>query len=116
MPSYQKKKKEKHEQKTVMAAKPTRSEKSVDVSDTLVDTCLISVFGVASTDKKVVKSREKASSRKKSMKKHLSAKKLSVDAKLEAMDQKWSKHFSHLEAFFLSKSLKKPSLALLSRH
>ena len=35
--------------------------------------------------------------------------KLSTDAKLEAMDQKWSERFSRLEEFLLLKSLEKPS-------
>ena len=95
--------------KTVMADKPTTSEKSEDASDTLVDPSLVSVIGVATTDKKAVKSPERASSREKSKKKH-SPKKSSTDVKLEAFDQKSFDPFSHLEAFLLSKSLEKPSL------
>ena len=64
---------------------------------------------MATSDKKGVKLPEMASSQEKSKKKHSPAKKLSTDAKLEAMNQKWSKHFSRLEAFLLSKSLEKPS-------
>ena len=108
-PSYQKKSK-KCEQKSGMAEKPTRSETSVEDDSTLVDPSLVSVFGVAASDEKAVKSPERTSSKEKSKKKHSSMKKLSTDAKLEAMDQKWSERFSRLEALLLSKSLEKPSL------
>ena len=59
MPSYQKKK-EKCEQKSDKADKPTRSNKS----DTLVDPSLVSVIGVATSDKKAVKSPERVGTKK----------------------------------------------------
>ena len=69
---------------------------------------LLSVIGPTTSDKKAVKSPERASSKVKGKKKH-SPKKSSTDVKLEAMDQKWSERFSRLEAFLLSKSLESPS-------
>ena len=57
----------------------------------------------------MVKSSEMAVSKEKSNKKHSPVKKSSSDAKLEPMDQKWSKRFSRLKVFLLSMSLKKPS-------
>ena len=61
--------------------------------------------GVASSDKKAVKSPETATKEKQKKKHSTPVKKSTTDAKLEAMDQKWSKRFSSLEAFMLSKSL-----------
>ena len=51
MPSYQKKK-AKCEQKSDKSDKHTRSEKSEDVGDTLIDPSLVSVIGAATSDKK----------------------------------------------------------------
>ena len=62
-PSYQKKK-EKREQKSDKADKPTRSEKSEDATDTVADPSLVSVIGVATSDKKAVKSPERAGTKK----------------------------------------------------
>ena len=90
---YQKKK-EKHEQKTVLSDKSVKADKSEDGGDMLVDPILVSVIGLATTDKKAVKSPERK-------KKH-SPKKSSTDLKSEGMDQKWSEHFSRLQMFLLS--------------
>ena len=59
--------------------------------------CLVSVIGSATTDKKAAKSLQRANSREKKF----SRKKSSTDVKLEAMDQKWTKHFSRLKVFLL---------------
>ena len=94
MPSYQKRK-EKREQKSGMA-----DNNSDNVLETLVDPNLVSVIGIASTDKKAVKSPETTAKKEKQKKKHSTpVKKSSTDATLEAMDQKWLECFSRLEAF-----------------
>ena len=65
------------------------------------------MVGVASSDKKAVKSPETVTKEKQKKKHSTSVKKSTTDAKLEAMDQKWSKCFCSLEAFMLSKSLER---------
>ena len=70
---------------------------------------MVSVIGIVLSDKKAVKSLERASSKEKSKKKHSPVKKSSTD-KMEAMDQKRFERFSKLETFILSKSLDKPIL------
>ena len=85
-----------------------KADKSEDV-DTLVDPSLVSVVGLATTDKKVVKSPERTNNKDKGKKKH-SPKKSSTALQLEVIiDRKWSERFNRLEAFLLSKSLEKPS-------
>ena len=97
-PVYQKKK-EKREQKIL-------DKNSDNVTETLVDPALVSVVGVVPSDTKSVKSPQPAPGKDKSKKKHSTpSRKAFTDDKLEAMDLKWSEHFSRLEAFFLSKSL-----------
>ena len=73
----------------------------------LVDPSLVTVVGVASTDKKAVKSTETATKDKQKKKQSTYVKKSTTDAKPEAMDQKWSERFSRLGAFMLSKSLER---------
>ena len=80
-PSYQKKK-EKCEQKSDKSDKPTRSKKTEDDSSPRVDPSYISFIGVASADKKAVKSPERAGI--KDEKKHPTpVKKSSTDTKLK---------------------------------
>ena len=102
---YYQKKKEKREQKTAIANKS-----SENVTETLLDPSLVSVVGVASTESRAVESLENTSKEKQKKKHSTPVKKCTNDAKLQAMDQKWSKHFSCLEAFLLSKSLGKSEL------
>ena len=99
IPSYQKKK-EKQEQKSATADKSAEN-----VSETLVDPRLVSVVGVVSTDPKAMQSPQTAT-KDKSKNKHSTPvkKSTSTDARLEAMDQKWSERFGRL---FLSKSMEK---------
>ena len=77
------------------------------MSETLVDPSLVSVVGVASTDSKAMKSPVTATKDKQKKKQFTPVKKSTTDAKLEAMDQRWSECFSRLEALFLSKSMEK---------
>ena len=100
-PSYQKKK-EKREQRTALADKSAEN-----VSETLVDPSLVSVVGFTSTDSKAMKSPDTATKDKQKKKHSTPVKKSTTDAKLEAMDQRWSECFSHLEVLFLSKSMVK---------
>ena len=104
IPSYQKKK-EKLEQRTALAAKS-----SENVSETMVYPSLVSVVGVASSKSKPMKSPDTATKDKQKRKHSTPVKKSTTDAKLEAMDQRWSEHFSRLEALFLSKSMEKSDL------
>ena len=100
-PSYQKKE-EKSEQRTALADKSAEN-----VSDTLVHPRLVSVVGVASGESKAMKSPDTATKDKQKNKHSTPVKKSTTDAKLQAMDQRWSERFSRLEALFLSKSMEK---------
>ena len=74
---------------------------------TLVGPSLVTVVGVTSTDRKAMKSPVTASKDKQKKKHSTLVKKSTTDAKLEAVDQRWSERFSCLEALFLSKSMEK---------
>ena len=77
------------EQKAATVDKSTEN-----VVESLVNAGLVTVVGVAYTDKKAVKSPETVTKDK--QKNHSTpVKKFLTDAKLEAMDQKWSECFSH---------------------
>ena len=55
-----------------------------------------------------IQKRPESKDKGKSIKKHVSPAKVAkpfTDSKLEAMDQKWSEHFSRLKAMLLSKTL-----------
>ena len=72
-----------------------------------MDPSLVTVVGVASTDSKAMKSPVTATKDKQKKKNSTPVKKSATDAKLEAIDQRWSECFSRLEALFLFKSMEK---------
>ena len=71
-----------------------------NVSETLLDPSLVSVVEVASTERKALKSPDTPTKDKQKKKHSTPVKKSTTDDKLEAMDQRWSEHFSRLEALF----------------
>ena len=81
-----------------------------NVSETLVNPSLVSAVGIASTDSKAMKSPETATKDKQKKKHSTAVKKSTTDPKLEAMHQRWSERFSHLEVLFLAKCIEKSDL------